>query len=342
MRPKVSIIVPTYNEETYIKQCVKSIIRNDFPKELLEVLFVDGMSEDGTREIICEYAKEFTYIKLVDNPKRIIPCAMNIGIRQANGRYIIRLDAHSVYPKNYISKLLKQKEKLRADNVGTAFIVEVLNKNRKSCSIKKVLSNKFGNGNGLHRVGVDKPTIVDTVPFGCYKKEIFNTIGYYDERLIRKEDSEFNNRLVRNGGIIYLLPDMKFTYYARETYSKLARNNYKNGLWNILTSYYTKSFYSSRLRHFIPLAFILSLFIPILLSLLKFFFIYVVLIIILAYNALVFYISYVSNDENTNIFALVLAFYILHFSYGIGSLMGIFKVIKLKCCQALKKRINSF
>ena len=96
----LSVICPIYNEEKYIGQCVESILAQDYPKDDLEILFVDGMSTDDTRCIVVNYSNEYPFIKLFDNPKRIVPCAMNIGIKASKGDIIIRLDAHASYPKN--------------------------------------------------------------------------------------------------------------------------------------------------------------------------------------------------------------------------------------------------
>ena len=114
----LSVICPIYNEEKYIAKCIESIIKQDYPKEDLEVLFVDGMSTDRTREIVEQYATSFPYIRLIDNPKRIVPPAMNIGIKAAKGEIIIRLDAHAIFPDNYFSQLAHYLIKLNADNVG--------------------------------------------------------------------------------------------------------------------------------------------------------------------------------------------------------------------------------
>ncbi|MGL5652667.1 MAG: glycosyltransferase family 2 protein [Paraclostridium sp.] len=321
----VSIVIPTLNEEKYIEKCINSILEMDYPKDKIEVLFVDGRSNDKTRDLINLYASQYKFIRIIDNPEKIVPIAMNKGIRESRGKYIMRLDAHSEYPKNYISKLIYWKEKLNADNVGAVCESDVINKNKISSSIAKVLKNKFGVGNSLFRVGVDKPMKVDTVPFGLYKRDIFERVGYYDERLERNQDIELNKRILKNGGTIYLVPDVRFKYFARDNLKSLWKNNYLNGKWNILTIIYTKDLRSLSIRHFIPLIFVLSILIPILLS-----FFYEKLIIIsiisfIAYNFLVFIISFRINDRTSSFWNLIKSFYILHISYGIGSIVGILK-----------------
>ena len=200
----LSVICPIYNEAKYIDVCIQSILFQDYPKDCLEVLFVDGMSKDGTRDIVENYARQYPFIHLLNNEKRIVPIAMNIGIKVSKGDVIMRLDAHAQYPANYFSVLVKALETIDADNVG------VLNKTPKTLAIGEVLSNKFGVGNSTFRLGVDKVMEVDTVPFGCWKREVFDKYGVYDERLIRNQDIELNKRIVRGGGHIYIVPD---TYY---------------------------------------------------------------------------------------------------------------------------------
>ena len=149
----LSVICPIYNEEKYIGNCIESIIRQDFPKDDMEILFVDGMSTDRTREIVEQYAASLPYIRLVDNPKRIVPSAMNIGIRASKGDIIIRLDAHAIFPDNYFSELVRNLINLKADNVGGVCRTLPINDSIVCQSIASVLSSRFGMGNSHFRIG---------------------------------------------------------------------------------------------------------------------------------------------------------------------------------------------
>jgi len=326
--PRISIIIPILNEEKYIAKCLDSIVDSDYDKDKMEVLLVDGGSSDKTVEIIREYQKNYPFFKLLHNPKKIVPVAMNLGIKKAKGEYIIRLDAHSSYPKDYFSKLILWHKKLNADNVGGFVITEVKNKTKTSLAIKNVLSDKLGVGSAF-RSGVREIKEVDTVPFGCYKKEIFEKIGLYDERLVRNQDIELNKRLKKYGGKIYLVPEIKCTYFARETFKDLAKNNFNNGLWNILTAYYTNSLDSLSFRHFVPFLFVLSLILSLILALFNKIFFYLFLGILTLYLSIISLRSF-QIKKNTTFFHQLMAFIVLHFSYGIGSLVGIFKVLKEK------------
>lgn len=324
---KITIIIPTLNEEKYITGCLDSILESTYSKENMEVFVVDGMSDDRTREIVHQYENKYDFITLLDNPYKIVPKAMNIAIAKAAGEYIIRLDAHSKFPKNYFSKLIQYSKELNADNIGTAIITEVKNRNRKSISIKRALSHKFGVGNSDFRIGAEGIKEVDTVPFGCFKKSTFVKYGLYDERLIRNQDIELNKRIINGGGKIYLIPDITCTYYARENFKSLAKNNYANGFWNILTAYYTKTLNSLSLRHFIPLLFVLSLISPLILSLIEPKILWISVISLVSYLSLVIIISFSLKNRSNSIAYLIASFLTLHFSYGWGSLMGVLSVI---------------
>ena len=241
---KLSVICPIYNEEKYIVPFLDSVLQQDFSHDDMEVLLVDGMSRDRTRQVISQYIAKYPFLRLLDNPERTAPCAMNVGIKEAKGEVIIRLDAHALYPFNYFSTLVTRLYQLNADNIGCVLNTDVLNKTPKTLAIREVLSNRFGVGNSSFRTGVTSACEVDTVPFGCWRREVFQKYGFYDKRLVRNQDIELNKRIKRGGGHIFIIPDISCTYLARETFKALAKNNYGNGKWNILTVYYTKYFSS--------------------------------------------------------------------------------------------------
>lgn len=327
----LSVICPIYNEEKYIVGCIESILLQDFPKDNLEVIFADGMSSDKTREIVTKYIAQYPWIKLIDNPKRIVPLALNSAIAVSKGDIIIRLDAHASYPTNYFSALVDAIHRYDADNVGAVCKTDVLNHNSKAEAIKTVLAHPLGVGNSTFRTGIDKAQEVDTVPFGCWRRSAFEKYGSFDERLIRNQDIEFNKRIHRGGGRIFIIPETYSTYYARETFSKLAKNNYGNGKWNILTVWFTNQFNSLSPRHFIPLAFVFSLILPCLVALFWFPALYIAIASFAAYLIVVMTISAKLAFKNQlNWFYLVITFFVLDLSYGWGSLMALLKLPFLK------------
>ncbi|MCM1033601.1 MAG: glycosyltransferase family 2 protein [Odoribacter sp.] len=323
----LSVICPIYNEEKYIAGCIESILAQDYPKDDLEVIFADGMSTDRTRGIVASYALKHPFIKLIDNPARIVPPALNRAIEVSKGDIIMRLDAHASYPANYFSALVNAINVYDADNVGAVCKTDVLNKTSKSMAIRAILAHPLGVGNSTFRTGIDKAKEVDTVPFGCWRRSAFDKYGKFDERLIRNQDIEFNKRIGHGGGKIIIVPDTYSTYYARESFSKLAKNNYGNGKWNILTVWYTRQMESLGLRHFIPLLFVLSLILPIIGAI---FWHPLILIAIASFTCYTLAVSLVSlkisRRQHLNFLRLVQTFFVLHLSYGWGSLVGLLKL----------------
>lgn len=325
----VSIIVPCRNEEKYIAHCIRSLKEMCSADITCEIIIVDGESTDNTLSIIAEYQKEFPYIKVVNNSQRFTPMGLNLGIRNATGEFILIASAHSSFSKDYLSILLSERKRLNADVVGGVMITSVLNSNKKSEAIREVLSCKFGVGNAHFRTGIKSPRQVDTVPFGLYKKTLFEEAGYYDERLIRNHDIEFSKRLIASGKKIFLIPDAICSYYARESYRSLAKNNFRNGLWNMLTIKFSHRFSSLSLRHFIPLLFILSIILPILLSFVYFPFLFLAIASLFLYLCfLTINTGHIVIEKKLSFLHIFVAFIVLHISYGTGSLCGIFKSIK--------------
>ena len=327
----LSVICPIYNEEIYVAHCLDSIQDQDYPKDDLEVLFVDGMSTDRTREIIQSYLPKCPYVRIIDNPDRYVSWAMNRGIDASRGEVIIRIDAHTRYEPNYFSALVRRLYELDAADVGTVCKTDVLHKTPKTLAIREVLCNRFGVGNSVFRTGIDEVREVDTVPFGCWKRETFDKYGRYDVRLIRNQDIELNKRVIRGGGKIYIIPDTFCTYYARETFAGLASNNFANGKWNLLTVWITGKLTSLSPRHFVPLLFVLSLLIPLIVGIFWRPALWVALASLVAYGVLLGAISFkLAREKQLSFFRLLESFLILHLSYGCGSLMGLLSLTFVK------------
>ena len=254
----LSVIVPIYQEEKYISKCIDSMLSQDYPKDDLEIILVDGMSKDRTREIVATYTAKYPFIRMIDNPERIAPCAMNRGIKEAKGDVIMRLDAHATYEKNYFSLLVEKLNELPgAENVGALCNTLPVNDSITAQSIAAVLSSSFGMGNSHFRVGADKEMEVDTVPFGCFHRSIFDKVGLYDEELVRNQDDELNARIIKAGGKIYLIPQLVCEYYARDTAKKVYKMFYQYGVFKPLVNKKLGS--PATVRQFFPLFFMLGL-----------------------------------------------------------------------------------
>lgn len=322
----ISIVVPVYNEEKYIENCIKSLFNQDYPLDDMEWIFVDGQSTDNTRMIIELYQKKYPkLIKLFDNPNRTVPYAMNIGIKKSKGEYIIRLDAHSEYSNNYFSKCVDYLSRYDIDNVGG--VAETKSKTRTGETIAKMLSTKFGVGNSHFRTN-GKSGYVDTVPFGAFKREVFAKYGGYDERLDRNQDNELNYRIRKNGGKVYLASDIHLSYYCRDSIASISKMAWINGKWNMITMRLCPG--SMRLRHFIPFFFVFSL---ILFGLGGIFFKPIWIMLGIELLTYLFFDCFFSMKISTRIkeFLLLIILYpLFHFNYGIGSLYGILALFKKK------------
>lgn len=334
--PLVSLLLPCYNEGAFIEAVLQNALAQDFPAAQLEILVIDGGSSDKTLAIAQGYAQKEPRIRILKNPDRYVPQAMNLGIRAARGDIIMRWDAHAAYPPNYTSQLVQYLQKTKVENVGGLWHIQARKPGRIAEATALVLSHPLGVGNAAYRLGTKEAREVDTVPFGCYPKRVFEQYGYYDERLHRNQDIELNRRIRRGGGRIVLLPQVSITYYARSTFSGLWKNNAANGEWVIRTAAYTGTLDALSLRHFAPLVFILGMFIGGGLGLmallqgwimLGFFFIggpllYFVLTTLAALQA-----SW--QRASPGLFLpLAWSFWTLHFSYGWGSLVGLFKIFR--------------
>src|SRR6266581_598173 len=186
--PFVTVLVPCRNEEKNIERCLESILANNYPAERMEILVLDGMSEDRTREIVTDYARRFPCIRLVDNPARHIPVAMNIGIRVARGERILKMDAHSTYQREYISRCVLYQDKYGAENSGGVWKMVPGADTATAKAIALGLGSRFGSGNANVKVGVAKPTWSDSTAFGCFRRDLFERIGMYDEMLLSSSD----------------------------------------------------------------------------------------------------------------------------------------------------------
>lgn len=326
MSDKVSLVIPLYNEELYIDNLVDSLLLQTYPKTDMEFLFVDGGSSDRTLEILKQ--KQIDYpnlIKILYNPNRTTPYALNIGIEASKGKYILILGAHSEFPNDYVEKNINSLIKTGADNVGGLAYTKGKGENAKT--IAKLLSSKFGVGNSQFRTKGESG-YVDTVPFGAFPRETFEKYGLFDTRLTRNQDNELNYRIRKNGGKLYLDSDIHFFYYCRNTLKGLLQMGLNNGKWNVITMKLVPG--SMGVRHFIPFVFLMSLIIMPILSV----FFKPMLYLFIAELALYFLLDIlfsVKASENPKEFLKLLAMYpLFHLSYGFGSLTGILNLHKFK------------
>jgi succinoglycan biosynthesis protein ExoA len=230
--PLVSIIIPCYNEQATIRFLLEAIYHQTFPRENLEVIIADGLSTDRTRTEISFFQQNNPdlVIRVVDNPKKSIPAALNRGLGVANGRYIVRLDAHSMPESNYVQLCIADLDAGLGENIGGVWKIWPGGEGWIARAIAKAASHPLGVGDALYRY-TTKAGAVDTVPFGAFRRETFLRLGSFDESLLTNEDYEFNARLRLQGGKIWLDPEIRSIYFSRPDLASLARQYWRYGYW---------------------------------------------------------------------------------------------------------------
>jgi len=321
--PFVSIIIPCRNEENYIARCLDSVLSQDYPGDKLEILLADGMSTDGTPQIILDYEKKHPSIRYFQNPKKIVTMGLNILIKQAKGELIARMDAHTEFPKDYISKCVKYIQEHNVDNVGGIILTLPGNNTLRAKAIALAMSSPFGVGNSYFRTGVKEPRLVDTVPFGCFRREVFDRIGLFDEDMVRSQDAEFNLRLIKNGGKILLVPEIVSRYYARDSFIKMITMYAQYGYFKSLSA--AKLGKIMGIRQMIPALFVASLMVLFLGSLFVKPLIWLFLFELSLYLTANIFFSIKISSKNSLLLTPILAwsFALIHFTFGFNYLRGI-------------------
>ena len=253
--PLVTVIMPVRNEAKYIRETLGSVLAQDYPNDRMEVIIADGMSDDGTREIIADIARDHPNLKLVDNPRRIVPTGLNIAVRLARGEYIVRVDGHAVLPSCYVRRIIEtfQSEGDKGVECVTGSF-ESVGLTYTGRAIACAVSSAFGLGGSSYRIGTDKPKFVDAAAYGAWPRTLFERIGLFNEHMVRHQDYEFSYRLRKAGGRILLLPDLSNVYYARDSLGKLWRQYFGYGIWK--GRFLRRHPDALRLRHLAPLAFV--------------------------------------------------------------------------------------
>jgi glycosyltransferase involved in cell wall biosynthesis len=321
--PFVTIIMPIRNEADYIERALRNVLDNDYPTEKMEILVIDGMSDDGTRDIVANLSKQDNRIRMLDNPKLITPSAMNIGIKAAQGNLFIRVDGHVEIPADFISKSIRCLHEHPEAWVAGGYIKTVAD-SFTGKAIAEAMQSPIGVGNSRFRLG-DYEGWVDTLAFGTHHKWIVDKIGYFDEELVRNQDDEFNLRIILAGGKIWMSKSIRSTYFSRGSLGKLWKQYFQYGFWRIRTLQKHKR--PASFRQLVPLLFILSL---LLLGLAGF--LWKPFWIILAIEAALYLLGLVIGTIDVGnksgwrytLFAPAV-FVILHFAYGLGSLWGVIR-----------------
>lgn len=333
----ISVVIPCRNESQYIEECVVAIYSCDLPLDhQIEVFVVDGMSNDGTRDIVELLKLKYQNLFLVDNNMQLTPYAFNLGIYTGGKVDFVQIvGARHILSNNYLSQCL---ENLENDKsiwcVGGKIINEYINETGKV--ISKAMSTTFGMGLGNFRTLL-KSGFTDTVTSPMYPYWVFEKIGFFDEELIRNQDDDFNFRITKEGGKIYYDNDISLKYYVRGNYEGLWRQFYQYGYWKVFVNKKHKSV--TTLRQLVPPFFVGYLFFLVLSFLFGNFVFFVSSLPLAIYVLLATYFTLIVSDHKTNKWEIFKTFPILHVSYGLGYLKGIidFLIINKKPSNKQKR-----
>lgn len=320
MTPTVSIVVPCYNEQATIGVLLDALWAQTYPRALIEVVIADGLSTDNTRNVISDFQRlqPDLDVIVIDNPKRFIPTAINLAIKASHGEITLILSAHSRPHPNYIELCVCDLVRGVADNVGGVCIVQPKSDGFVAKSIALAAAHPFGVGDAKYRYST-KPTYVDTVAFGSFKRSLFDQIGMYDETLLTNEDYEFNSRIRERGGKIWLNPDIKADYYSRSSFTSLARQYWRYGFWK--WRMLRKHPSTLRWRQALPPLFVLNLLLLAVLSLLSAIAQLLLLTVVIPYLGILLAAGImiaIKHHEPLVAFGLPLAISVMHVSWGSG------------------------
>jgi glycosyltransferase involved in cell wall biosynthesis len=326
--PVVSIIVPCYNEESTVEALLDAIYSQTYPISNMEVIIADGMSHDGTRSVIRLFRESHPEIQIhiIDNPKRNIPSALNLAIRASQGEVVIRLDAHSAPAPDYVEQCVTTLIETNAANVGGLWNIKPKNRRFIARGIAAAASHPLGAGDARYRIGGDAGE-VDTVPFGAFRREWIKKVGLFNESLLTNEDYEYNTRIRNAGGLIWFSPSIQSTYFARSTFSELAKQYFRYGYWKArMLRDFPKTL---RWRQILPPTFILAIAFSLLMSFLytPLIWLFVALISVYFGVTVVFGIMASIREQDVGMaFSFPIALWVMHLTWGLGFLSNSVRV----------------
>ncbi|MDZ7374210.1 MAG: glycosyltransferase family 2 protein [candidate division KSB1 bacterium] len=226
-RDRVAVVIPMYNERENIGRCLDSLLAQDYPQELIEIAVVNGMSTDGSRQVVEEYARRYSNIRIFDNPARLTPTSINVGIRNSHSDVVIILGSHTTVRPDFVRKNVEYLNEVDVPvvggtqvNVGDTYMQQ---------AIGLAMGSPFGITSAPYRY-LRKPRFVDTVVYAAYRRWLFEQVGYFDESLPIAEDAEFNWRIRKAGHRIFFSPDIVSYYYPRKTLDRLAKQFFWYGV----------------------------------------------------------------------------------------------------------------
>lgn len=323
----VSVVIPCYNEERFIGKVLSNLSRQ-YEHERYEIVVVDGMSSDKTRELVAEFAASGSGVRvhLIDNPARNIPVALNTGIREARGEIIVRMDAHSIPSNNYVRRCVELLNNSHISVVGMPWVIKPGNDTSTARAIALAVSHPFGIGDAQYRLTAQCSQYVDTVPFGAFRKSLWQELGGFNEDLLANEDYDFHYRVRRSNGLIMLDTLEHSAYFARATIKDLARQYFRYGSWKAqMVKLHPRSI---RWRQLVAPAFVSSLLLLPVLGLWWTPALWAWLMIVGLYFALALYFAFKLSRRDhmlSLILPISLAFLVIHTAWGSSFLLGLLR-----------------
>ncbi len=342
--PPITLILPIRNEARYIERCLNAIMAQDYPSDCLEILIADGMSTDGTRDIVETFKQpaqspvlsesegaakgsnvQRFNIKLLDNPEKIVPTGLNVALRQAKGEIIIRVDGHCEIAPDYVSNCVRHLREDGVDCVGGP--IQTIGETYKAQTIAIAMSSPFGVGGSPFRTVKDKAMLVDSVAFPAYTRQAIEKAGLFDEELVRNQDDEYNYRLRKLGGRILLSPDIRSRYYSRGSLCSLWCQYFQYGYWKVRVL--QKHPRQMRPRQFVPPLFVGALILSFAVEAFNVstFTIPPLSLILVPYLIANLTASIITSAKRgwRHLPILLLVYATLHLSYGLGFLIGLIR-----------------
>ena len=324
-KPSVSVLIPVYNEEAFIIKCLDSLNNQTVLPNKFELLVIDGLSTDKTRELVSSWKTSHPDmdVEIVDNPERITPCAFNEGIKKARGEYVTMFGAHSVVGPDFLEKIIETFESHpEIDACGGVVHTKHYNASKISRAIAYIWQHPFGVGRGIRTPSNIVEGYATTVAKITYRKRIFNEIGLFDQNFIRNQDTDMNFRLRNNGGKIWLNPDIETTYFARASVSKMLKTAFYNSYFHSL--FIKKHHVIPGVKYIVPGFFVLSLICFLIFGLINDMFLWAFICLLLLHQSVALYSSVPFWRKNkAGLLLLPVLFFSLHFSYGLGFIVGI-------------------
>ena len=323
--PFVTAMIVVRNEEQYVGRAVQSFLDQDYPKDRMELLIIDGESTDGTLEVIkntIERASDTCRISFYDNPKRILAAGWNIGIKNAQGEYVIRIDAHAEAHPELISTCVRLfKELGDAAVVGCA--VETISVSACGRIIANIQSSPFGIGNSKSRCTLESG-YVDTVPYGMYRKDLFDKVGLFNEEFVRNQDNDMHGRIRASGGKFYLYTGIKNIYHSRTSVKAMAKQAFGNGKWIMIGIKKSESKEGISVKHLVPFMFFLASVLLLIGAIFRKEFGILLLCMYALYIVCALLFASKKTKDPKEMLLMLGGFWIYHMSYGLGTFLGMF------------------